>query len=72
MFLYFLDTPGNMVNVKKRKGEEVLNRKDCRRCGKPSFSSRGEGTKWICPGCGHDLTSEPLKPAVEKKTKEKE
>jgi len=55
----------------KLKGVVTLNRKDCRRCGKPSYSSGGEGTKWICPTCGNDLTNEPLKPAVEKKDKRK-
>lgn len=33
-------------------------RKNCERCGRPSFSSCSTGA-WYCPVCGHDLSSYP-------------
>lgn len=33
-------------------------RKQCGRCGKTSYSLSAKG-RWICPGCGADLSSEP-------------
>ncbi len=34
-------------------------RKNCDRCHRPSFSSSEFG-EWLCPVCGHDLTSYPF------------
>ncbi|MBT2758129.1 hypothetical protein AB1K84_19175 [Mesobacillus foraminis] len=34
-------------------------RKNCERCGRPSFSSSEAGT-WHCPVCGNDLTNYPF------------
>jgi len=35
-------------------------RKDCPKCGKPSFSSSSSGM-WKCPECQYDLTKEEIK-----------
>ncbi|WP_026694392.1 hypothetical protein [Peribacillus kribbensis] len=34
-------------------------RKNCYRCGRPSFSSVEHGS-WICPVCGNDLSGQKL------------
>lgn len=34
-------------------------RKFCPKCRKDSYSSCAEG-RWLCPTCGHDLSSAPI------------
>jgi len=54
------------TKVAFRLTQEVLKgmyRKHCDRCNRPSYSS-SEAGEWLCPVCGHDLTSYPFFQAV--------